>query len=161
MGTEGKILSRESLLGLVKKLKKQGKRIVTANGTFDILHPGHIKFLEEAKAQGDMLIVAVNSNSSVKQNKGPSRPVNTEQDRARMLAALQCVDYVTIFSERTPIELLEAVRPDVHVNGSDYGENCIEAPTVKKNGGRIHIIELVPGYSTTGLIKKANQSKSF
>ncbi|MBI2139403.1 adenylyltransferase/cytidyltransferase family protein [Candidatus Woesearchaeota archaeon] len=154
MNTAAKIRERDELVKIVEKLKGKGKIIVTTNGTFDILHIGHIKFLEEARSQGDILIVATNSDSSVKQNKGPTRPINNEKDRARMLAALQCVDYVTVFSEKAPIELLDKLKPNVHVNGSDYGENCIEAPTVKKNGGKMYIVKLVPGYSTTGFLNR-------
>ena len=149
-----KIQSREELVALVGDLRKGGKKIVTCNGTFDILHAGHVTFLEEAKAQGDVLIVGVNADASVKKNKGDSRPINSEVDRATVLAGLGCVDYVVIFSEDTPLALLDALKPDVHVNGSDYGKECIEASTVEKNGGKIHIVTLLDGYSTTSLIEK-------
>ena len=155
--TAEKILGKKELLFQVEHLKKHGKKIVTCNGVFDIIHPGHIAFLEEAKAQGDILIVAVNTDSSVKENRGPSRPINKEIDRARVLAALACTDYITLFGEKTPIPFLEKIKPDVHVNGSEYGENCIEAPTVKKNGGRIHMVKRIPGYSTTSIIEKTGQ----
>lgn len=157
----GKIKPITEMEEIVKELKKQGKKIVTCNGCFDILHTGHIKFLNEAKQQGDVLIVGLNSDSSVKQNKGPKRPINNEKDRATVLAALEMVDYVVIFNEKTPIELLEAIKPHVHINGEEYGENCIEAPTVKKHGGRIHIAKLKEGYSTTNLIKKINNHNIF
>lgn len=151
---DSKIKTREELKGIVKRLKQQGKTIVTCNGCFDLLHAGHIKFLKEAKQQGDILIVGLNSDSSVKQNKGPKRPINNENDRAAVLSALEIVDYITIFNEKTPIELLEIIKPDVHVNGEEYGENCIEAPTVKKYGGKIYIIKLKKGFSTTKIIEK-------
>src|SRR3989338_4003862 len=147
-----KLISRNDLAQVSHLERESGKTIVTLNGTFDILHQGHEKIIREAKKQGDILIVAVNSDSSVKGNKGPTRPLNGEVERARILAAFPEVDYVTIFSEKTPIELLEEIRPDVHVNGSEYGEECIEAPTVRKYGGRIHIVGLLPGVSTSKLI---------
>ena len=158
INTKNKIKTRKEISTIVENLKKQGKRIVTCNGCFDILHAGHIKFLEEAKQQGDILIVGLNSDSSVKKNKGPKRPINNEKDRAIVLAALQCVDYITIFEEKTPIELLEAIKPDIHVNGEEYGENCIEAPIVKKYGGNIHLIKLKEGFSTTNLINKIKKT---
>lgn len=148
-----KIKSRREIEEIAKNLKKQNKKIVTCNGCFDILHAGHIKFLTEAKQQGDILIVAVNSDSSVKQNKGPERPLNNEQARAKMLANFTYTDYITIFNEKTPIELLEIIKPDIHVNGSEYGEDCIEAPIVKRYGGKIHIVELLEGHSTTKVIQ--------
>ncbi|MEA2037360.1 MAG: adenylyltransferase/cytidyltransferase family protein [Nanoarchaeota archaeon] len=153
--SENKIKRREELQKIVESLKGQGKKIVTCNGCFDILHAGHIKFLEEAKKQGDILIIGLNSDSSVKQNKGPKRPINNEMDRAIVLAALEAADYVTIYDEKTPIELLEVIKPNIHVNGEEYGENCIEAETVKNNNGKIYVVKLVKGYSTTNLIKKA------
>ncbi|MBW2988819.1 adenylyltransferase/cytidyltransferase family protein, partial [Candidatus Woesearchaeota archaeon] len=126
------------------------------NGCFDILHAGHIGFLKEAKQQGDILIVCLNSDSSVKENKGPRRPINGENDRASVLAALWMVDYITIFNEKTPIKILEVIKPDVHANGEEYGENCIESGTVKKNGGKMHLIRLLRGYSTTSILKKSS-----
>ncbi len=153
-----KIKTREEIENIVKQLKQQKKRIVTCNGCFDILHVGHIKFLTEAKAQGDILIVGINSDSSVKENKGKNRPINKENDRAEVLAALEVVNYITIFKETAPIQLLEIIKPDVHVNGSDYSENCLEAPTIKKYGGKIKIVELKKGYSTTDLIKKITKA---
>jgi len=153
-----KIKTMQEIKVIVKEIKKQNKTIVTCNGCFDILHIGHLKFLEEAKEQGDVLIVAINSDSSVKENKGPKRPINTEEDRANMLAALELVDYAVIFPEKTPISLLETIKPDVHVNGEEYGEDCIEAPTVKKYGGRIHLIKDYGGFSSTKLIEKIRKS---
>lgn len=153
-----KIKSIKEIEEIVKKLKKQGKKIVTCNGCFDILHAGHIKFLREAKAQGDVLIVGLNSDSSVKQNKGVERPINNENNRAEVLAALEMVDYVIIFNEKTPIPLLGIIKPNVHVNGEEYGKNCIEAETVKKYGGKLQIVKLKEGYSTTNLIKKIKET---
>ncbi len=149
---ENKIIPRNKIKQLTENIKKQGKTIVTINGTFDILHLGHESILKEAKKQGDILIVGVNSDSSVKQNKGPERPVNNQSSRAKMIANFKEVDYVTIFDEKTPIELLELTKPNIHINGSEYGKECIEAETVEKNGGKIHIVNLTKGYSTTKLI---------
>jgi len=148
-----KLKSFEEIEKIVNELKQQNKTIVTLNGTFDILHKGHEKIIKEAKAQGDVLIIGLNSDSSVKQNKGPDRPINKEQERAKMLANFKEVDYITIFNETTPIKLLEMIKPNIHVNGEEYGENCIEAETVKKHGGRIHIVKLIKGLSTTNIIK--------
>lgn len=155
---ETKIKSLKEIEKIVNDLKKKGKKIVTINGSFDILHVGHLKILEEAKNQGDILIVALNSDKSVKMNKGPKRPINKEDDRASMLAALELIDYVVIFNEKDPRKLLSMIKPDVHVNGSEYGEKCIEADVVKKYGGRIHIVKLLTGYSTTMLIEKIRKS---
>jgi len=159
-----KLKTREELKELIKELREQGKTIVTTNGSFDLMHIGHVKFLQEAKEQGDVLIVGINSDSSVKAWKKKmgykdwdSRPLNKEQYRAEMLAAFEYVDYVTIFDEIDPIKLLEIIKPDVHCNGEDYGEDCIEAETVKKSNGRIHIIKNFEGFSSSELIKKIKE----
>ena len=149
-----KIIPRENIGKVAQAEKKKGKSVVTLNGTFDILHKGHEKIIKEAKKQGDVLIVAINSDSSVRANKGPSRPYNNEKARAKMIAAFSEVNYVTSFSEKTPVELLEEIKPNVHVNGSEYGKDCIEAPTVKKHGGRVHIVELIKGLSTSNMVKQ-------
>lgn len=153
-----KIKTIDEIGQIAGKLKKEGKKIVTCNGAFDILHIGHIKFLEEAKKQGDILIVGLNSDSSVKLNKKQGRPVNTEENRAGVLAAVEFVDYITIFSEKDPRRLLEVIKPDVHVNGEEYGKNCLEANTVKKYGGRMYTVKLKKGYSTTNLIRKVTKA---
>lgn len=147
-----KLISRDEIETVILKERINKKTIVTLNGTFDILHQGHRKIIAEAKQQGSCLLVAVNSNASVRGNKGSLRPLNSEIARSHMIAAFPEVDYVTIFPEATPIALLEEIKPDVHVNGSEYGKDCIEASTVRKHGGRIHVVELLPGYSTTSLV---------
>ena len=149
-----KILHRDDLLKAIQQEKQKGQSIVTCNGCFDILHAGHIKFLEEAKSHGDILIVAINTDAYITKKKGRGRPVNSQDDRALVLAALACVDYVAIFAEDTPIALLEELKPDVHCNGEEYGENCVEAATVRKNGGRLHLIRNYKGLSTTNILKK-------
>jgi rfaE bifunctional protein nucleotidyltransferase chain/domain len=132
---------------------------VTINGSFDVLHAGHLHILREARSQGDVLIVGLNSDSSVRAYKGPGRPFVGQDDRAKLLLALRDVDYVHIFDEPVPMPFLEAVRPDVHVNGAEYGADCIEAPTVQAQGGRVHIVDRVPGLSTSELIGRI-QSRS-
>lgn len=151
---EARILPRQGLAALSQTLKAQGKRVVTVNGSFDLLHAGHVFILEEARAQGDALIVGLNSDASVKAYKGPERPIIPEAERARMLLALRSVDYVHIFDETEPMPFLAEIKPQVHVNGSEYGPDCIEAPLVKANGGRVHIIEKIPGLSTSQLLAR-------
>lgn len=150
-----KIKNINKLKSIVEELKKQNKEIVTTNGVFDILHIGHIRYLQETKKLGDVLIVAVNSDNSVKKIKDPKRPLNNENDRAEALAALECVDYVTIFSEENPIIVLDQIKPDIHVKGGDYEiDKIIEKDTVEKNNGKIVLIPEIKGYSTTELIRK-------
>jgi D-glycero-beta-D-manno-heptose 1-phosphate adenylyltransferase len=138
----------------VEDLKKSGKTIATLNGSFDLLHAGHLHMIYEASLQADLLIMALNSDSSIKKYKSPLRPIVPLEYRLRMIAALEFVDYVTTFEETDPCILLSKIKPHVHVNGAEYGANCIEADVVKSHGGRIHIVELVPGLSTSSLIKK-------
>jgi rfaE bifunctional protein nucleotidyltransferase chain/domain len=137
-----------------ENLKKSGKTIATLNGSFDLLHAGHLHMIYEASLQADLLIMALNSDSSIKKYKSPLRPIVPLEYRLRMIAALEFVDYVTTFEETDPCVLLSKIKPHVHVNGAEYGANCIEADVVKSHGGRIHIVELVPGLSTSSLIKK-------
>lgn len=149
-----KIKSQEEIVGIVKDLKRKRKTVVTYNGSFDLLHLGHIKSLKEAKAQGDILIVLLNSDKSVKGYKGPNRPIVLQAERAQVLAALDCVDYVTIFDEINPKKILEKIKPNIHCNGADWGKDCVEKGVVEKYGGKIYILKFVPGYSTTQLINK-------
>jgi D-beta-D-heptose 7-phosphate kinase/D-beta-D-heptose 1-phosphate adenosyltransferase len=147
-----RLVPRQALAQLSATLRAKGKRIVTVNGSFDILHNGHLHILNEACRQGDVLIVALNSDASVKGYKGADRPIVPERRRAEMLLALRMVDYVHIFDEADPIAFLKEVRPDVHVNGSEYGEDCVESDTVKRGGGSIYIVNRIPGLSTSGLL---------
>jgi D-beta-D-heptose 7-phosphate kinase / D-beta-D-heptose 1-phosphate adenosyltransferase len=153
-----RLVARDRLAPLAALLRSQGKKIATINGSFDLLHAGHLHILEDARHQGDVLIVGLNSDASVKRYKSADRPLIGEVDRARMLLALRSVDYVHIFDEDVPMPFLEEVRPDVHTNGSEYGAECVEAPTVTKHGGRIHIVEKVPGLSTSAIIDKIRAS---
>jgi len=153
--SQNKIKNVRELKSIVNELKNQDKKIVTANGVFDILHIGHIRYLQEAKKLGDILIVAINSDSSVKKIKDPKRPLNNENDRAEALAALECVDYVAIFNENDPIIFLKAIKPNIHVKGGDYDmSQIIEKSTVEENNGEVKIIPEVEGYSTTNFINK-------
>ncbi len=149
-----KILAPEQLEATVRKLKGEGKAVVTLNGSFDLLHPGHVDMIKQASQLGDVLILLLNTDESIKINKGKSRPINPLVDRLEMIASLEFVDLVSYFSETDPITILGKIQPNIHVNGSEYGEDCIEAEVVKKHGGRIHIIDLLPGYSSTNIIKK-------
>ncbi len=140
---------------LLENLRKEGKTIVTTNGCFDILHVGHVKYLEKAKSFADVLIVALNSDKSVRSIKGETRPINNETDRAEVLSALRSVDYVVLFDEDSPIDLLLKIKPDVHTKGADYTiESLPEAKGIIDAGGRIEFITFVEGKSTTSIIEK-------
>lgn len=141
----------------VSELRSRGHKIATLNGSFDLMHAGHLHIIYEAAKQADKLIVALNSDSSIKQYKSIHRPIIPLKYRLEMMAALGFVDYVTWFDETDPRDLLSRIKPDVHVNGADYGENCIEAEVVKQNGGRLHLVDLVPSLSTTEILKKIMQ----
>jgi D-beta-D-heptose 7-phosphate kinase/D-beta-D-heptose 1-phosphate adenosyltransferase len=147
-----RLVPRQALSQLATTLRAKGKRIVTINGSFDILHNGHLHILNEAHQRGDVLIVGLNSDASVRTYKGPGRPIVTERRRAEMLLALRMVDYVHIFDEADPIAFLKELRPDVHVNGSEYGKDCIESETVRRGGGEIHIVSRIAGLSTSRLV---------
>lgn len=149
-----KIISREDLSNKIRELKQSGRTIATTNGAFDLLHPGHLQIIYEASRQADLLIVALNSDLSIQKYKNISRPIIPLQHRLEMVSALEFVSFVTWFDETSPIALLEIIRPHVHINGREYGENCIEADIVKKYGGRIHIVDIVPGLSTSKIIDK-------
>ena len=138
----------------IAELREQNKKIATLNGSFDLLHAGHLEMIYQASLQADVLIVALNSDSSIQSYKSPLRPIIPLELRLKMMAALEMVDFVTWFEETDPRHILSRIRPDVHVNGAEYGEDCIEAPTVRSCGGRLHIVSLVPGLSTSQIIKK-------
>lgn len=149
-----KVVEPGHLEELVQKLRKNQKKIVTLNGSFDLLHAGHLQIIYEASLQGDVLILALNTDSSIKRYKSEKRPIIPLLYRVEMMTALSFVDYVTWFDETDPRALLEKIRPDVHVNGSEYGPNCIEAEVVKKHGGRVYIVSKIPGLSTSAVIEK-------
>ena len=152
---ECKIKTKDEIKDIVIKLRKKNPniKIVTTNGAFDIIHTGHIKSLEQAKSYGDIVIVGLNSDNSIKRYKSALRPIIPEKDRAKMLASLQVVDYVVIFEEDDPRELLKLIKPDFHVK-SKTGFKGIEKETVESNGGKIILIDDVPGLSTTDILKK-------
>ena len=148
-----KLLSRRQAVLLTQRLRRAGKKIAFTNGTFDLLHLGHVTYLQKARQQGDVLFVGLNSDASVRSYKGPDRPINPQKDRALVLAALSCIDYVVIFNEPTPLHLIEALRPDILVKGADWPKSKIAgADQVESWGGKVRRIRLVPGRSTTRLI---------
>jgi D-beta-D-heptose 7-phosphate kinase/D-beta-D-heptose 1-phosphate adenosyltransferase len=150
-----KIKSASVLSRLFQRLRRQGQKIVFTNGCFDILHVGHVTYLKKAKALGDVLVVGLNSDRSVRALKGKGRPVNRQLDRATVLAAMASVDYVAIFDEDTPLRLIEALKPDILVKGGDWKTSAIVGSDfVKARGGRVLRIPFVDGYSTTSTIKR-------
>lgn len=151
----GKVIGRDELSRLSAKLKSEGKMLVATNGCFDILHVGHSRILAESKKLGDVLVVGLNSDSSVRRLKGEKRPVNNQEDRAEILCALSSVDYVSIFEEDTAVEFLSFLKPDIYVKGADYKpDDLVETPVVRSNGGRVVILDLVPGKSTTATVAR-------
>ena len=149
-----KIYHRSELGSVLQQAKADGNVVVTTNGCFDVLHLGHLRYLQAARQLGDLLVVAINSDSSVRQLKGENRPLVPEEERAEMLAGLECVDYVVIFPESTPIDLLSELKPNIHVKGGDYKlEQLIERDVVEANGGKVIVGLNVPGKSTTNLIQ--------
>lgn len=160
----GKLVSIQEAVSVAKQARRAGKRIVSTNGCFDILHVGHARYLAAAKELGDLLIVGVNSDASVRENKGPSRPIVPARERAALLAALGCVDYVFIFSGRTPVRWIERLRPDIHVKGG--GEDVPLHPdfpkmqkAVEHAGGRLVLVVHTQGHSTSDLIRKIRDGK--
>jgi len=150
-----KILDRDSIKVKVDSLRQAGKVVVFTNGCFDLIHVGHVRYLQEARKQGDCLVVAVNSDSSVEEIKGPGRPIIPDSQRAEVVAALSCVDCVTIFDEPDPLVLIKLLKPDVLVKGSDWPEEkIVGAQEVKGTGGKVLRIPLEPASSTSALIEK-------
>jgi D-beta-D-heptose 7-phosphate kinase / D-beta-D-heptose 1-phosphate adenosyltransferase len=152
--SEMHIKTKEEIVALSDRLKKEGKKVVFTNGCFDILHVGHVKYLQEAKSYGDVLIVGLNSDSSVRELKGPTRPVNNEADRAYILAALEAVDYVVLFSEETPHELIKNIAPDILVKGGDYEGKVVVGSEFAK---QLRLVQFVDGKSTTATIERINK----
>lgn len=150
-----KILDRNTLKNKLEALRKEGKKIAFTNGCFDILHVGHVRYLREAKKIGDILVLALNSDSSVRAIKGEERPLVCEEERAEVLAALEFIDFVTIFPELTPLELINYLKPDILIKGGDWPEDkVVGREEVKKWGGRVAIIPEVEGKSTTNIVEK-------
>ena len=153
--------TREQLIAARAEWKRAGKKVVFTNGCYDVLHPGHIRLLEKARSLGDILILALNTDSSVQRLKGPNRPVQSEVARATVLAATKSVDAVVIFAEDTPINLIETLEPDVLVKGADYTlDKIVGADFVMKRGGRVMLAELLASHSTTDTVKRVAVSSS-
>lgn len=152
----GLLLQGDEIKKTLDELRAKNLKIVTTNGCFDVLHVGHVRYLKKSKSFGDKLIVLLNSDSSVREIKGEGRPINTELERAEVLCALECVDYVILFNESSPRNLLEKIKPDVHTKGADYTiESLPEADVILKNNGRVEFIEFVEGKSSTNIIAKS------
>ena len=152
------MLDADGLAAFVRGARASGRRIVFTNGVFDILHPGHLRYLQAARRHGDVLIVGLNSDASVRRNKGPSRPINPEQERAEVLEALECVDAVSIFDDETPAEIIRRVQPDVLVKGADWpADQIVGRDTVEARGGKVVLEPVEQGYSTTAIIERTQQ----
>ena len=153
----GQIVSQNEIINIVKEGQKEGKTFVVTNGCFDILHVGHARYLQKTKTYADYSIVMLNSDVSVKSIKGENRPINNENDRAELLSALSCVDYVVLFNEKSPAKLLEDIKPDIYTKGADYTLDTLpERDIVLRNNIKVEFIEFVQGKSTTNVINKIN-----
>jgi len=151
----GRVLSRTDAAAFAQRLREAGRTVVFTNGVFDLIHPGHVRYLREARSLGDALIVGVNADESVRRNKGESRPVTREDERAELIAALVCVDAVSVFGEDTPAELIRAIQPDVLVKGADWAaDQIVGRDTVEARGGKVVRIAVEEGYSTSALLNK-------
>jgi rfaE bifunctional protein nucleotidyltransferase chain/domain len=139
---------------LARRVQSEGRPVVFTNGVFDLLHPGHLRYLQQARALGDALIVGLNSDASVRRNKGPERPITPATERAEILSALACVDAVVVFDEDTPAAIIEAIQPDILVKGADWAEDAIVGrDTIEARGGRVVRIPVEPGFSTTAIVR--------
>lgn len=158
-GTE-RVVTRVEAIALVERLRKAGRRVAFTNGVFDLLHPGHVRYLQQARALGDALIVGLNSDASVRRNKGPGRPINPEGERAEIVAALDCVDAVVLFDEDTPADIVRACQPDILVKGADWpADQIVGRDTVESRGGRVVRIPVEEGHSTTTILQKIKRDQ--
>lgn len=147
------VLTRDEAAAFAEHARAEGKRVVFTNGVFDLLHPGHVRYLRQARALGDVLVIAINADASVRRNKGPDRPITPEYERAEVLAALEFVDAVTIFDEDTPLAIITAVQPDVLVKGADWAHDAIVGrDVVEARGGRVVRVAVEQGHSTTSIV---------
>lgn len=154
------LISRDDIAAFCEVLRKGGQKVVFTNGCFDILHAGHVTYLEKARSFGDCLVLGLNTDASVRANKGPSRPINSELDRAKVVGALKAVDYVVLFGEQTAEKLIAKVKPDVYVKGGDYTLDTLpEAKIVMSYGGKVEFVNMVEGRSTTNVIQKIKQGE--
>ena len=150
-----KLKSFDEIAAIAADARQTGKTVVFTNGVFDLLHPGHVRYLKAARSLGDALIVGLNADASVRRNKGPSRPLNPERERAELLAALACVDTVVIFDEDTPAEIIRALQPDILVKGADWpADQIVGRDTVEARGGRVVLVPVEQGYSTTSIVER-------
>jgi rfaE bifunctional protein nucleotidyltransferase chain/domain len=153
------ILDAAALDVFVREARAAGRRIVFTNGVFDILHPGHLRYLQAARRHGDLLIVGLNADESVRRNKGPGRPINPEGERAEVLAALGCVDAVSIFDDETPADIIRRVQPDVLVKGADWpADQIVGRDTVEARGGQVILEPVEQGYSTTAIVERTRST---
>ena len=154
-----RVLSLSDASAFAADLHAQGKRVVFTNGVFDLLHPGHVRYLQAARGEGDALVIGVNSDRSVRANKGPSRPIIPEHERAELLAALACVDAVVIFDEDTPADIIRYVQPDVLVKGADWAaDQIVGRDTVEARGGKVVRIPVEQGWSTSGIVERIRRT---
>ena len=149
-----KLIEPTSLEEVVSQIRQKRKTIGTLNGSFDLLHAGHLYIIHQASLQADCLIVALNSDASIQKYKSPMRPIIALNDRLQMVAALEFVTHVTWFEETDPRALLSRIKPDVHINGAEYGENCLEAEVVRFHGGRLHLVERIEGLATSTVVER-------
>lgn len=158
-GGTARVLTQEETRRFVEGERARGRTIVFTNGVFDLLHPGHVRYLQDARALGDLLVVGLNADRSVRRNKGPERPVNQQEERAELLAALDCVDAVVLFEEDTPDQIIKLVQPDVLVKGADWAADAIVGrDTVESRGGRVVRVPVEQGYSTTAILERIRRA---
>jgi rfaE bifunctional protein nucleotidyltransferase chain/domain len=156
----GGVLTQPQAAAFVEAERAAGRRIVFTNGVFDLLHPGHVRYLQEARALGDLLIVGLNADQSVRRNKGEARPITPQHERAELLAALECVDAVVIFAEDTPAAIVRLIQPDVLVKGADWpADQIVGRDTVEARGGRVVLVPVEQGYSTTSIIERIRNAR--
>ena len=154
-----RVLDAAGLEAFVRDARRAGRRIVFTNGVFDILHPGHVRYLQAARGHGDLLIVGLNSDASVRRNKGPERPINPEHERAELLGALACVDAVSVFDDETPADIIRRVQPDILVKGSDWpADQIVGRDTVEARGGRVILEPVEQGYSTSSIVERVRRN---
>ena len=160
-GLPGRVLSQAETGEFVRQQRADGRTVVFTNGVFDILHPGHVRYLQDARALGDLLIVGLNADASVRRNKGPDRPINSEAERAEILAALACVDAVVLFEEDTPDAIVQLVQPDILVKGADWpADQIVGRDTVEARGGRVVLMPVEPGHSTSAIINRVRRRRA-
>ena len=155
-----RVLTETQIAALIAEERSARRRIVFTNGVFDLLHPGHVRYLEEARALGDLLIVGLNADESVRRNKGPGRPITPQDERAEVLAALAAVDAVVVFPEDTPADIIRRIQPDILVKGANWpADQIVGRDTVEARGGRVVVVPVEPGYSTTSIVERIRSAR--